>query len=511
MFLMTLNKEVLIKEYKIFKNEAFRFSKIGDFQNSLLYIELCAKIAYTFNFIYIDDDLEDLLVDISSQLLTESQFQPKQKFVFYDYFGFDNQGLTQQYIRAMISWGVEFLYILENGNDLNKDIIHEINSYEKAEILILSGSRLDKITQAYSAIVNYKPNKAFLHLAPWDTIGVCLWSRFKYVKRFFVNMTDHAFWLGKNCFDYIIEFRMYGYNLSRKLKNIPSEKILIQSYYPIQSETQFLGFNFDVSNKIIGFSGSAFHKIYGRSGKFLELIKRSLIDNKNFIFLMAGEGYSKPILDFIKTNGFQNRFILLGHRRDINQVIKHIDIFINTYPISGGLMIQLAALNQKPIISYSSPDLTVNFVEDFLNVDRTTTFSIKDENEFSKKINELILDKKVRIDNAKSYINSIPTDIEFNLGLKKKVLEPEKYSNLQIRDIPIDIDADQSVYLEIENNFYRQYDFLKLKYLGVKYFKLSPINAIKSVIITVFYNFEIYKKVFPTILYHRLVKSQKYW
>jgi hypothetical protein len=498
---MAITKGTLSEEYNIFKKEAFRSSEAGNFKSSLLYIDLCARIAYTFNFIYIDDELENLLAHISSQLLAQPKFKPEKRFVFYDFFGYDNQGLTQQYIRAMMSWGVEFLYILEAGDNLiaSNDILTELASYSKAKVVILNGNRLDKITQAYNAIVQYKPNKAFLHFAPWDVIGVCVWTQFKNVQRFFINLTDHAFWLGKNCSDYIIEFRTYGHNLSVKARGISANVLFIQPYYPVQSESRFLGFNIDVSNKVIGFSGSAFHKIYGRGGRFLELIKKALNDNTNFIFLMAGEGYSSPILDFIKANHFEHRFILLGHRRDIDQVIKNIDIFINTYPISGGLMTQLAVLNNKALISYSSPDLSVNFVEDFLNVDREKVFSIKNEESFSDEINKLISDKKFRKENADLYRNSIPTVDEFNSGLEKIVLNPEKQDYSKVHDIPIDLEADQSVYFEIENNFYKQYDYLKLKYLGVKYFKLSPVAALKSVISSSFYNFELYKKILISI------------
>lgn len=498
---MAVTKETLSKEYNIFKSEAFRSSEAGDFQNSLLYIDLCARIAYAFNFIYIDDELEDLLAHISSQLLAPPEFKPEKRFVFYDFFGFDNQGLTQQYLRAMMSWGVEFLYILEIGDSLSasKDILTELSLYSKAETVILKGNPLDKITQAYNAIAQYKPEKAFLHFAPWDVIGVCVWSQFKNVQRFFINLTDHAFWLGKSCSDYIIEFRTFGHNLSVKARGVSANVLLLQPYYPIQSESRFLGFDVDVSNKVVGFSGSAFHKIYGRGGKFLELIKKALVDNENFIFLMAGEGYNKPILDFIKTNRFEDRFILLGHRKDIDQVIKNIDIFINTYPISGGLMTQLAVLNNKALISYSSPDLSVNFVEDFLNVDREKVYSIKNEKAFSDEINKLISDKKFREENADRYRDSIPTVEEFNLCLKNIIFNPEKHNHYDVHDIPIDMEADHSVYIEIENSYYKQYDFLKLKHLGARYFKLSLVNALKSVISSSFYNFGLYKKMLKGI------------
>ena len=56
--------------------------------------------------------------------------------MFYDVFALDNKGLTQQYLRALISWRVKILFIFE-GSDLSKSkkIIKELNSYSKAEVL----------------------------------------------------------------------------------------------------------------------------------------------------------------------------------------------------------------------------------------------------------------------------------------------------------------------------------------------------------------------------------------
>lgn len=494
---MVLTKHDLLNEYNIFKKEAFiKFNK-GEYLNTLNYIELCAKLAYSYNFIYHDDELEILLSKISYIILPKPTFENRSRFVFYDYFGFDNQGLTQQYLRALISWNVEFLYILETGEQFQStsSILKELKEYSKAEVLILNGGKFEKIQQAYDSIVQYKPDRAILHFAPWDTIGVCLWSNFENVQKFFINLTDHAFWLGKICSNFIIEFRTYGLNLSIKARGIAQNNLLMLPYYPIQSDSHFGGFELDFTNKVVGFSGAALHKIYGRNGKFLELIKGALDDNPNFIFLMAGEGYIEPLLTFIKENNFEDRFILLGHRKDIDQVIKNIDIFINTYPISGGLITQLAVLNHKSIISYSSSDLPVNYVEDFLNVDRTKVFTLKDEIQFRIEINKLISDKNYREYNSQLYQGCIPTVEEFNSNLFNIIYEPLNYTVKNFHNIPIDFEADHSVYLEIENNFYRQFDLIKFKYLGIGYFKLNPIRAIKGGFYIFFLNFNIIKKL----------------
>lgn len=59
---------------------------------------------------------------------------------------------------------------------------------------------------------------------------------------------------------------------------------------------------------------------------------------------------------------------LIGDRHDINEVFKHSDIFLNTYPIGGGLMTQYAAANSKPILSLGVKDeIDTYIVEEMVN------------------------------------------------------------------------------------------------------------------------------------------------
>lgn len=64
-------------------------------------------------------------------------------------------------------------------------------------------------------------------------------------------MTDHAFWLGRFAFDYCIEFRVYGYNISIQKRKIEKEKILMLPYYPVIRKEKYQGLPFPDSTRFI--------------------------------------------------------------------------------------------------------------------------------------------------------------------------------------------------------------------------------------------------------------------
>jgi len=500
--MIKLTKLTLLNDYNKFVSKAQYLAKKNDLKGALTFIDASIRIAYNFNFIYTDDRLESLLKFVAEQKLDKCNFIPvSNRYVFYDYFG-NTKVLTQQYIRALMSWNVEFLYILENGSESdNSEIIDEIRACSKAKIVILTGADpFDKMRQAQAVIADFKPSKAFLHLAPWDLVGVCLWNTLPQVVRFLINLTDHAFWVGTSCTDFVLEFRTYGFNLSKDARKIPEKKLLLQPYYPIQNDVAFNGFPVDLKDKIVGFSGSSFYKIYGRQGKFLNLIKSILLENENFVFLLAGWGIDSPIKKFINDNGFQERFILLGERKDIDQVFKRIDIFINTYPFIGGLMTQLAVKNNKAIASYTSKDLTFNFIEDFLTIDRKKAGSIKDETSFLLEMNNLIRDINYRNKNIQLYSGSIPSVQDFNdtLWMNCNISYDNNVNN--VPSIEINYEAILGLYLEVENDFLKIYQKLKLVNLKFLYFRYFPISAIRSIFLVLLLDFKTVKRNFKDLI-----------
>ena len=140
--------------------------------------------------------------------------------------------------------------------------------------------------------------------------------------------------------------------------------MLLLPYYPvINKNIDFGGFDFDTTGKRLVFSGGSIYKIQG-SPIFLEIVKHVLDKHDDAIFLYLGNGDCSYFDDFIKNNNFQGRFFYYPERNDIYGVLKHCDLYLNTYPLIGGLMTQYACVAGKLPIT-----LNENGKNDCNNVD----------------------------------------------------------------------------------------------------------------------------------------------
>lgn len=63
-------------------------------------------------------------------------------------------------------------------------------------------------------------------MAPWAMEAITAFHAFPNVRKYLINLTDHAFWLGTSCTDYLVEFRNYGINVSRSKRGLPLSAIL---------------------------------------------------------------------------------------------------------------------------------------------------------------------------------------------------------------------------------------------------------------------------------------------
>jgi hypothetical protein len=153
----------------------------------------------------------------------------------------------------------------------SKQIISEIKAYSKAELFIVDKSltKTEKIKSISSKIIDFKPEKAFLHLYPSSVVAVTVWNSLKEVIRYQINLSDHAFWLGTKCINYSLEFRNYGCTVSYEKRNLSEDKLLIQPYYPIMQCESFIGFPQHIADDAIKiFTGGSYYKMYGKSDFF---------------------------------------------------------------------------------------------------------------------------------------------------------------------------------------------------------------------------------------------------
>jgi hypothetical protein len=492
---MSLTKEKIISDYNYFKNKAILYCQKGDIDKSVKFAEMAARIGYKFSFIYTDEELEDNIKKIGEKILCNkiNYIGIENRIVFYDSFAIDNRNLTLQYLKAIFKWDSELLYIT-NKKTVGRNILGELKEYPKSTILFVEGdSFIERIKRTAETIAIFKPEKVFLHYLPWDIFGFTLWSQVKSAERFFINLTDHAYWLGKSTADYFLEFRKYGCSISIKYRNIPINRLLIQHYYPIVTNKRFEGFPFEKENKILAFSGSNYYKIYGKDFLFLMLIKEVLSQNKNLVFLFAGNGDSKPLLKFIKKHKMGDRFILIGNRSDLSEVFKHIDIYVNTFPMIGGLMSQYAAINGKPIIGYSdSVNYSFNDTEDFLGIERKGLIVKSSIKEFLEYFNILVNDKGTREKNIAHTRNAVISENDFGEMLKQNITHKSNSVNLEDSNITICNDNVFDIFYDMEVNYLKEYYYLIFYILRTDLFKCKLNLIILTVLGTLMKKMKFY-------------------
>ena len=204
------------------KRQAIKACGKARYDRAIRYVECATMIAYQTNEIYADDDLEELIGSLSRGLIVQSTGTPRPmpgKIVFYDSSGIDNVALTQQYLTAFATWNIELLYILNNpySNARRAAYINDaLRKNDKATVFCVPShlTRSEAVRAIHREIIAFVPEKILLHLAPSDVVPLIVCNALSQCERYLINITDHAFWLGRDSVDYFLEFRNFGITIS---------------------------------------------------------------------------------------------------------------------------------------------------------------------------------------------------------------------------------------------------------------------------------------------------------
>ena len=195
-------------------------------------------------------------------------------------------------------------------------------------------------------------------------------------------------------------------------RGIAFEKILYLPFFPIMSHKKFKGFPVEVEGKVILFSGGSYYKIFDSENSFFKLSKAILDACPNVILLFAGSGDTKEMNEKIDYYHLKGRFIPIGRRLDITEVFEHSDIYLNTYPIGGGLMSQYAAQLGKPIVNYHTSISTP--VEDHVCQKQYVRISSDSIEDLVNRVKHFVADKDFRKQFGNEMRNCVVTPLEFN-------------------------------------------------------------------------------------------------
>jgi len=460
---MTVTETIVLRDYNKLKRLASFSYTAGLYSWAMDITRVAASLMYNFNIIYYDEDLETLLEKISKKVICKRPVKSagkNKKIVFYDGLSWDNRGQTEQYLQGLIDNDYEILFLtFKRRNDQSMTaIIKKLEGCSNAKVYYITGrTNIRKCREIYDVIIDYGPSKVLYHAYPYDTIGFIVLTALEDhpIERFQINLTDHTFWLGVKCIDYCLEFRQYGVNISRDYRHIPDEKLIIVPYYPIQNtDFRFQGFPFNAEGKKVIVSAGSLYKIYG-SHIYFDIIKRIMIKYTDTIIYYLGNGDTRPLLKFIEENKFNERFFYSTERKDINEVMKRAYFYLNTYPIGGGLLPQLAVANNKIPIIYSDKEAREQNLDELFINNEERIFTIYDLDALYHEIDRLMVDTEYYADRTKLLKGKIISVSEF----AKILYSALEYHETAFEKSQYDIDTKtfSKMYFEIENKYLKKY------------------------------------------------------
>ncbi len=331
----------------------------GNNENVLDLVSVTASFLYSTNLYYADYDLENYIALTASRLNLSANIPSDAKFIddcvlFYDGFGLNLRGLVQIYLKALCRIK-KVLYVTYSCRRREiPDVLNILQEHNGKSFFLSGKTHTENIKQLNKIIQQERPKHFFFYAYPDDVTATAVMNAYNgFMKRYQINLTDHAFWLGAKPIDVCIDFRSYGANISHEYRKIPKNKIVIVPYYPIINySTEFQGYPFDVSaGKRVVFSGGSLYKTLGRGNKYYKIVDYILSKYPDVIFWYAGSGNRGEMDKIISKH--KGRAYLTPERSDLYQVIRHCYFYLSTYPVCGGLMYQYAAKAGKvPLTLY---------------------------------------------------------------------------------------------------------------------------------------------------------------
>ena len=418
------------------------------YNDALELVSLAAFILYETNLYYMDIDLENYIECLASKVVeTDSTYLPyEERVLIWDGFGLNNRGLIQIYLNALCRFK-QVIYVTYADRKNNISDILEMLHKHNCEVHFLKRNTRRKEIEQFNDIIKISRPLRFIHYSlPDDVIAPVIMCAYEgKLVRYLINLTDQAFWLGAKCIDKCIEFREYGANISFEYREIDKKKIVCLPYYAVYNcETEFQGypFDFDDMENVLIFSGGNIYKTISKGNEYYKIVDYILSKYNNAIFWYAGSGYSKQMKRLL--NKYPQRAFHTGERKDLFQILKRCVFYLNTYPVSGGLMMQYAAVAGKiPLTLRHKNDgdgsgLLIN--QDGLHIEFDDIAVLKIE------IDRLMSDKEYLEEKSKWMKSAVITPEKFNKTLEE-IIQKNSFG-LPLHYKHENTDAFQELYLE---------------------------------------------------------------
>jgi hypothetical protein len=415
-----LTKMVVIKSIEGLKAQLKLKIQNKEWEKALRIIITASALLYKTNIYYKDEDLERAISIISAEMNlvknTDSWEANPENVIFYDGFGFDQRGLIQIYLRALCPIKKVIYITLPQYKDRIPNVLNLLEQYG-GEVYFLELPTYEVgVVRLNEIVQKVKPMHFFFYSYPTDVVGTTVMAAYKeLMKRYLINLTDHAFWLGENMIDVCIEFRNIGAQISDIYRGIPKDKMIMIPYYPIVDEKEeFLGFPFEVKqNQKVIFSGGSLYKTLGDDNKYYKMVSGILEKYPDVIFWYAGIGDRRQMDKIIER--YPGRAFITEERSDLFQVLKHCYFYLSTYPMPGGLMFQYAVRAGKVPVTLKYDDLIDGALlnQSELNIEFDTLEEVYNE------IDRLFRDEDYNASKGESLKDAVISEGTFNEEIAK--------------------------------------------------------------------------------------------
>jgi hypothetical protein len=420
-----IDENYVIYQYRKMTNRAKYYFHKNCYEKALRMIFFACGFMYTMNQQLYDDELEILVQKMGGKIVGTIDYEPRPKTVIiYDALGNLNRGLAGIYMTALKELGYSLHYLT-------------FESYiqdDYSNVLYIKGNTLEEQIRSCRGIVDdLRAELCFILPTPDDVIGVAVLSNCNCLKRYMINITDHAFWLGRNMFDYVINFREFGVKVCSDLRHIEHSRILYLPYYPMKIDTckSKVLEDIPVQAKVI-FSGGAEYKTISKNNYYYVMIDYILSNFENAIFIYYGKSnYSRNWRMLLKK--YKNRIIVDFERNDFYEIMKRCLFYFSTYPYNGGLMTQYAlAANKVPVTlcgEQIEAELSIHHAESFWNFQTIE--------ECKQEINRLFQDDAYRKSNESKLHKFLISQKVFKSELEYLLKTNKSFRNLTLENYQI--------------------------------------------------------------------------
>lgn len=464
-----MQKNNVLHDYKKMKEAISHYIKKQEWEIALKTIFFASGFMYTMNQLYYDDELENELNFVAKNILNEPwlKCRSNKKVIFYDSYGNVGRGLGYIYLKALCKLEYEVEYVTSAKDVSTQQVVKRLLD-ERGRAYVLAGvENSEKMKELQQILEQSEAGIAFLHTMPDDVVGIGTFSLYKdRIKRYLINMTDHAFWLGKNACDYVINFRQFGYLVCNFKRAISEENLLYLPYYP-QTEQMSEENILNTEKKII-FSGGGIYKTCSKDKKYFRLVENILNKYHNIIFIYCGNGYSSD-MKYLKRK-YKGRVYWEKERTDFYTLMRQCVFYLSTYPYNGGLMTQYALSAGKIPITLCDrgidSELTINAEEAFWNFYTT--------DEVMEYIDRVIQDNAFRISQEERLNDFLIDSEQFHEELS--IILQSNCSKRKITKTEIQTDGTEKYPLELYSgmNYYRLFMRRGCKHM----IRTFPINYV---------------------------------